>query len=80
MFKNDEEQALTRKVKTIPYLAFDKFSQPFSELEMFFDVAEPVNEAHRSHNPLQEIDRGHDCNEHEPEPDKQVDLLIKQVD
>ena len=47
---------------------------------MFFDVAESVNEADGPDNPLEEVDRCHDGDEHEPEPHKQVDLLVEQVD
>ena len=47
---------------------------------MFLDVAESVYEADGPHNPLQEVDSGHDRHEHEPEPDEQIDLLVEQVD
>ena len=50
------------------------------QLQVFLDVPEPIGAEHRSQGPCDETEEGHGRDEHHPEPQKQVDLLVEQVD
>ena len=73
----------------LPQVLLDEVSQQLlvgialqlpHQLQVLLDVTESIGAEHRSQGPGYETKEGHGRDEHHPEPQKQVDLLVEQVD